>query len=264
MLKPLTVADVHSWVDAAHTRWAADLQFRELRRGVQAVSNLYVHKRNTRALSDKAADGRGKRAAFVVYYGGLHLVLTQEWMREHPAERVDTVFDFGCGPGVVGAAAGRWTGCGRVEASDRLGRHLEVAAWTGRQLGVRTKTRKASLPQAVERTRGPGLLTFGWVLNELSDDDRRDTLTAVVRRLQAGAGALIFAPLSLRASPWWPEAVRTIRQVRPDCLDQEYRCQPDLPQLLSDLDRAARLDHRTLGARVLYARPTLTARPATE
>ena len=262
-MSALTVHDVHAWVEAAQARWASDLQFRELRRGVQAVSDLYVHKRATHSLSDRAVDGRGKRAAFAVYYGGLHLTLLQAWLAERDPVAIDQVWDPGCGPGVVGAAVARWGACKKVHASDRVGRHLEVAAWTGRQLGVRTQTRKAELPRVLERTRGVGIVTLGWVLNELDDSLREATLTALIRRLRAGSGVLILAPLSLRASPWWPQAVQKLRAARPDACAEEYRLQPELAPLLADLDRASRLNHRTMGARVFYAPPQVKGRSAT-
>lgn len=249
-------------MEAAHTRWASDLTFRELRRGVQAVSDLYVHKRKTHALSDRAADGRGKRAAFIVYYGGLHLILLQAWTAERPAPAAERVWDLGCGPGVVGATIARWSDARALEASDRLGSHLEVAAWTARRLKVKARTRKAALPGVVRQLRGPGILCLGWVLNELSDPHREATVAALLGRLRAGAGLVVFSPLSLRASPWWPQLVRQVRSVRPEVDVDEFRIQADRPPLIADLDRASRLDHSSLGARSLYVPPALSARTA--
>jgi 2-polyprenyl-3-methyl-5-hydroxy-6-metoxy-1,4-benzoquinol methylase len=256
-MSALSVEEVHAWVAAAHQRWAGGLEFRELRRGVQAVSDLYVHQRGRKSLSDRAADGRGKRAGFVLYYGGLHLLLVQEWLSKRSPVACETIWDLGCGPGVVGAAVARWSDCRRVVASDRMGKHLEVASWTGRQLGVKVITRKAELPGVVGELRGPGMITMGWVINELSDEARTATVHALVRRIRAGMGLLIFAPLSLRASPWWQKVFHCLRDARAEIHEEEFRCQPDLPPLIQDLDRATRLNHRTMGARVLYVPPSL-------
>jgi len=122
---------------------------------------------------------------------------------------------------------------------------------------VKVQTRRTELPGVLDRLKGTGIITLGWVLNELSEDAREATLRGLVRRVRAGNGVLIFAPLSLRASPWWPDAVRTLRSVRPNLDEEEYRCTPLLPQILADLDRATRLNHRTLGARVLYVPPVV-------
>jgi SAM-dependent methyltransferase len=250
-------------VDAAHARWARGLEFRELRRGAQAVSDVYVHKRKSGAIAQRAADGRGKRAAFIVYYGGLHLLLVQHWMEQRPAPIVERVLDHGCGPGVVGAAAARWCGGARLTASDRVGRHLEVASWTGRHFGLKVQTRKQNLPGAIGIPSVPSLLIFGWVLNELSDPERQSSIERMARAIRAGSGALVFAPLSLRASPWWPDLARSLRRVRADGLiEEEYRFQPDRPRLIADLDRATRLNHQSLGARVLYVPPRSDVRPA--
>ena len=263
-MTPLSGAEVHAWVDAAHDRWAKGLAFRELRRGAQAVSDVYVHKRKSGVMAHRAADGRGKRAAFVVYYGGLHLLLVQDWMAQRPAPSIERVVDHGCGPGVVGAAAARWCGGARLTSSDRVGRHLEVAAWTGRHFGLKVQTRKQTLPAAIAAADARSLLTFGWVLNELSDTERATSIARLTRVVRAGAGALVFAPLSLRASPWWPELAHGLRRACPDGLvDQEHRFRPDRPQLIADLDRATRLNHQSLGARVLYVPPRMDARPAT-
>jgi hypothetical protein len=260
-LTSLSESDVHHWVDAAHEQWARGLEFRELRRGAQAVSDLYVHKRKAGGLSDKAANGRGKRAAFVVYFGGLHLLLVQAWMAEVEPPSLDTVWDFGCGPGIVGAAAARWAGGARLTATDRVGAHLEVAAWTARQLGVKARTMKVGLPEAVARVSRPSLLTFGWVLNELTDADRDATVDALASKLQKGCSALIFAPLSLRASPWWPDVARRLRRATSaDLHEAEFRFQPNRPQCIADLDRATRLNHHTLGARVLFVPTAASAR----
>lgn len=249
--------EVHQWVDAAHKKWARDLTFQELRRGVQAVSNLYVHKRGKGELSRKAADGRGKKAAFAVYFGGLHLVLVQAWTASQRAVEGVEVEDLGCGPGVVGAAVARWVGAPRVASSDIRGDHLQVAAWTARRLGLRSRTRKAGLPGAISSTcRRPTLWCFGWVLNELSDSQRAATTSALKARIERGDGAVLFAPLSTRASPWWSKEVRQLRAVSPALLEEEFRCRPKLPDLLKDLDRATRLNHQELGARVLYVPPT--------
>ena len=252
---PLTEQDVADWTAAAHDKWARDLTFQELRKSVSAVSDWYVHKRGTDRLGDRATDGRGKRASFIVYFGTLHLLLVQAWLAERPSVRAKAVVDLGCGPGVVGAAVARWCGASRVWASDRLGGHLEVAAWTGRALGVKLQTRKVALPSAVPSIREPSLLTLGWVLNELDDDTRAQTVVALRRAMAEGAGLLIFAPLSTRATPWWSAVVTQLTEGYPEAEEGIFRCRPNRPPLVVDLDRATRLDHRELGARYLFIAP---------
>ncbi len=252
---PLTEQEVAAWTIAAHDRWARDLTFQELRKSVSAVSDWYVHKRSTENLGDRATDGRGKRAAFVVYFGSLHLLLVQAWLAERPPVRASAVVDLGCGPGVVGAAVARWCGASRVWSSDRLGAHLEVAAWTGRALGVKLQTRKAALPSAVPSIREPTLLTLGWVLNELDDETRAHTIVQLRRAMADGAGVLVFAPLSTRATPWWSNVVAQLTEATPDAEEGIFRCRPVRPPLIVDLDRATRLDHREMGARYLFVAP---------
>ena len=176
----------------------------------------------------------------------------------------DTGLSARCGPGVVGAAAARWCGGVRLVSSDRVGRHLEVAAWTARHFGLSARTSKATLPSALERVSGTALVTLGWVLNELSPNDRQATFDMLVRVVRKGAGVLVFAPLSLRASPWWPALTRSLRQARGAAiLEGEHRFAPERPQLIADLDRATRLNHATMGARVMFVPPAEASRPAT-
>lgn len=67
---------------AAFDAWLADtvrrhsrvLEFREIRRGVQAVSALYVQRREGADLAARAIEGRGKRAALATFYAPLHFL----------------------------------------------------------------------------------------------------------------------------------------------------------------------------------------------
>ena len=61
-------------------RHLAELTFAEVRRALQALSSLYVERRE-RLAEGAAFDGAGKRAAFALYYGPMHFLLVREIVR---------------------------------------------------------------------------------------------------------------------------------------------------------------------------------------
>ena len=94
-----------AFFEALEARHRADLSFAEIRRALQALSSLYVERRE-RMRSGAAFDGRGKRAAFALYYGPLHFLLVREIVRAlGPARPTPPrILDLGCGTGTAGAA----------------------------------------------------------------------------------------------------------------------------------------------------------------
>src|SRR5260370_29760400 len=96
--------DFVHWFEALDKRHLRILNFSEIRRGVQALSSLYVSRRE-RLDRNSALDGAGKRAAFAVFFGPLHFLLVREIVRALDA-RVPpetTILDLGCGTGIAGA-----------------------------------------------------------------------------------------------------------------------------------------------------------------
>lgn len=65
---------------ALEARQRGELSFQEIRRALQALSSLYVERRE-RIAGGHALDGAGKRAAFALYYGPLHFLLVREIAR---------------------------------------------------------------------------------------------------------------------------------------------------------------------------------------
>src|SRR5437588_12778413 len=130
--------DFVRWFEALEQRHLRNLHFSEIRRGVQALSSLYVSRRERRD-RNSALDGAGKRAAFAMYFGPLHFLLVREIIRALDARVPSgmTLVDLGCGTGVAGAA---W-GTSAVLTSKVIGidRHpwvLEECKCTYRELGV--------------------------------------------------------------------------------------------------------------------------------
>src|SRR5262245_24102479 len=91
------------WLDALDERHMGALTFQELRRGVQALSSIYVERREVIG-KGSAFDGAGKRAAFACYFAPFHFLLIREIVRALGAVTRPSIVDIGCGSGGAGAA----------------------------------------------------------------------------------------------------------------------------------------------------------------
>ena len=63
-----------AWQERALARFLPPLRFPELRRGVQALSSLYVERRGGGDLAARSLEGAAKRAAFACFYAPLHFL----------------------------------------------------------------------------------------------------------------------------------------------------------------------------------------------
>lgn len=242
------------WFAALEARHLATLTFPEVRRALQALSGLYVERREKIA-AGAAFEGSGKRAAFALYYGPLHFLLVREVVRALGADGAGPrrIVDLGCGTGVGGAA---WASClparVEVEGIDRNGWAVSEAEWTYRALRVRGRARRGDVSSAV-LPRGDGAVLAAFTVNELPDAERETLRERLLAAARAGARVLVIEPLSKRVAPWWPGWAADV--VREGGRDDLWRFPAQLPPRLSLLDRAAGLDHRELTGRSLYLSP---------
>jgi hypothetical protein len=239
------------WLAALEARHSGDLTFAEIRRGLQALSSLYVERRG-RIASGAALDGAGKRAAFALYLGPLHFLIVREVVRALGAAdpAPDRIVDLGCGTGAAGAA---WALEARprpvYEGVDRSGWAAAEARWTLKTLGLRGRADAADLDRmALPGRRGAVLAAF--TVNELDEAARARLLARLLEAGHAGARILVVEPISKRAAPWWSRWASAFEGVggRAD----EWRFPAALPETLASLDKAAGLDHRELLARSLW------------
>jgi SAM-dependent methyltransferase len=248
-----------AWLADAVARHSRELEFREIRKGVQAVSHLYVTRREGVDLGARALEGRGKRAALATFFGPLHFVLVHQALRALGPARLGPlrrVLDLGCGTGAAGAAAAA-TGFPGGSASDgpeilgldRSGYVLAEARRTYAHFGLAAETRRGQIPAALPAVGAGDLLVFGWSVNELPDRARRDLRDVLDDALARGARVLLLEPLAGPASPWWRAWADGL--TRFGVVEPRLKFSLELPDWIARLDKAAGLDHRTLGARVL-------------
>lgn len=244
-----------AWLAGAVARACPPLTFPEVRKGVQAVSSLYVERRPSAGLGARTSESEGKRAALATYYAPLHFIAASHAAHAIAPEvraAVLRVHDLGCGTGAAGAAfALACPGQVAIEGIDRSGWALREARHTHAAFGLRGRTRRASLPEALPRLRGGDALVLGWMANELEQGARVRLLDFVAGAVRAGHAVLVLEPLARAIAPWWPTWAATL--VPLGARDLELKVDADLPEWIERLDAASGLDHTTLGVRVLAA-----------
>lgn len=236
------------FISAARERYLADLTQPELTRALRALSSIYVERR-ARLVSGDAMGSAGKRAAFALFYGPLHLLTVREIARSLHAhtDAPSRVIDLGCGTGAAGAAWALDTGA-RIDGFDVNAWAVTEAAWTYRTLGLRGSARRVPIDRvALHDTRSD--LVAAFVLNELPAETRERMRGRLFEAVRHGHRLVILEPLARAAAPWWPEWEREALACggRAD----EWRFPVVLPEFLRTLDKGAGLDHRELTARSL-------------
>jgi hypothetical protein len=245
--------------EAAFERWMAALEarhlerftFAEVRKALQALSSLYVERRDK--LSGGAALATdGKRAAFALYYAPLHFLLVREVVRrlEAAAPPPEVVVDLGCGTAPAGAAWASETGRGtRVLGYERHGWAASEARHTLSAFGLRGDVRVGDLTRADLRLPRAAIVA-AYAVNEIDEAARGRMLAAMLEAARGGARVLVLEPLSRRIATWWPEWEPAF--VAAGGRADEWRFRLELPDVVRRLDRAAGLDHREITGRTLY------------
>ena len=241
------------WIGDIQERYGGTLTFPEIRKGVVALSRIYVEERRR---IDRGAvfDGAGKRAAFACFYSPLHFLLVREIVMVLGAEREPPrrILDLGCGLAVAAAA---WaTLCERkpqIVGFEKSSWAADEARWLLSTLGLRGRIHQKPLHQAPPAGRGDAVVA-AYIVNELETTGRGKFLDSLLSAAGRGASVLVIEPLARRTSPWWPVWREKIleRSGRAD----EWRFAAELPPSLALLDRASGLDHTELTARSLYLR----------
>ncbi|GMR22802.1 MAG: hypothetical protein BMS9Abin37_1176 [Acidobacteriota bacterium] len=243
-----------AWVDELRRRHTQALTFPEIRKGVVALSRIYVEERNR--IGSNVFAGAGKRAAFACFYTPLHYLLVHEIVtrldaHEPPPSRI---VDLGCGLLPAGAAWARASG----SRSEILG--VDQSAWALAEaraslgaFGLNARTLRKRIHEAPMPKRGEALVA-AFAVNELSADGnaRKKLLGRLVSSSRRGATVLIVEPIARRTASWWQKwsEVVTAEGGRAD----EWRFAVELPAFVSELDRASGLNHRELSGRSLFIR----------
>jgi hypothetical protein len=184
------------WLDALDARHRRELSFQEVRRGVQALSSLYVERRG-RISEGAALEGAGKRAAFATFFAPLHFLLIREIVRSLGLSNTNPpgLLDLGCGTGAAGAAwAVEAARPPRVLGVDRNAWAVQEARWTYGVFGLENSTKTAD----ISRFKLPAqtAVVAAFILNELSEEGRNRWCDVLVRAVKEGVPVLIVEPIA--------------------------------------------------------------------
>jgi SAM-dependent methyltransferase len=237
-----------NWIGKLFERWTSDLTHQEIARALKALTQDYVQRRQR--LHGKALAGRGKQAAFALYYGPRHFLIVREVLKalDAPAEGPREIIDLGCGSGVAGAA---WALHGKanivgVELDPDV---LREAAFTFRDLDVRGGGVRCHIAR-YRWPRSPVSIVAAFTVNELDRGDREDLLDELEKQIKGGSRVLIVEPLSTRIAPWWQDWSERLTTLggRAD----EWHFDVELPERVHLLGKSAGLNPEKLGARTLW------------
>jgi hypothetical protein len=238
------------WLGALEERHFTALSFQEVRRAVQALSALYVERRN-RIEQGSALDGAGKRAAFATYFAPLHFLLVREIVRALGAGKVSSseILDLGCGTGIAGVAWGlEMNPAPRITAIDRNPWAIREAKWTYGAFNLRATVRSEDLSTFKIGKNTAVIAAF--TINELPDEVRTRMRRELIAVARAGSPVLVIEPIARGIATWWDEW--TPDWIAAGGREDKWRFSVELPEPLALMDKAAGLDHRELTGRSLW------------
>ncbi len=252
-----TAAAIAAWLASLERRHLADRTLPELRRALQALSTWYVERRGARGELRREAPlaSAGKRAAYALFYGPLHLFVVGRIVDALGATEPPpgAIVDLGCGTGAAGAAWALAAGATQpqLRGVDESAWAVEEARLAWRALGLAGRARRGSL--VTERLPGAGAaILAAYSVNELRQAERERLLDRLRQAGDRGARILVVEPIARAVTPWWDEWVAAFREW--GCRADTWGFPIELPEPLRTLDHAAGLDHRELTARSLYVR----------
>jgi hypothetical protein len=242
---------VAAWYTALEARHLETLTFPEVRRALQALSSLYVERRD-RLGRGAALDSAGKRAAFALFYGPLHFFTVREIVRALRAAEppLRQIVDLGCGTAAAGAAwAIEARGRPAVTGIDASGWAVGEAEWNLTALRLTATLRRGRLSDARFGKPAEGIVA-AYAVNELDEPSRAELLGRLLTAHGAGSRVLVVEPIARRAVPFWTAWSDAFRAA--GGRDDTWRFPAELPETMRLLDKASGLDHRELTARSLW------------
>ena len=237
------------WFEALQKRHLAELEWPQVTRALRALSSAYVQRRSKLA-TGAALDGRGKRAAFALFYGPLHFAsvwsVIEQLRASGEAVAPRAIVDAGCGTGAGGAS---WAIAAAPSATvlglDVHPWAVSEADWTYRFFGLDGRARRGDL-SAVKLDPSSALLA-AYTLNELEAPARERMLSAALAGTRA---MLVIEPIARGVTPWWDAAAEAViaRGGRAD----DWKLPLTMPARWTLLDRAAGFRRTQLTARSLW------------
>ena len=246
-------AHLDRWFSALQERHLAELEWPEVTRALRALSSAYVQRR-TRLPAGAALDGRGKRAAFALFYGPLHFAAVWSVIDALRASGTSpgtspSIVDAGCGTGAGGAAWALATSSSpRILGLDVHPWAVTESTWTYRFFALDGRATRGDVSAA--RPDRASAIVAAYTLNELDEAARQKVLS---QAFTAGRELLVVEPIARGITPWW-DAVAGEVSARGGRSD-DWKLPLDMPERWRLLDRAAGFRRDHLSARSLWLPP---------
>ncbi|MCA8914346.1 MAG: class I SAM-dependent methyltransferase [Planctomycetes bacterium] len=239
-----------NWIEKLFARWMGELTHQEVARALKALTRDYVQRRTR--LRGKALEGRGKQAAFALYYAPRHFVIVREVLKAlgtaATGESPMPLIDLGCGSGVAGAAWSLHAG-GNVVGVELDPEILREAAFTFKDLGIRGGGVRCHLAK-YRWPKPPVGIVAAFTINELDEQDRERVWAELEKQVKCGSRVLIIEPLATRIAPWWQDWAE--RAIAIGGRADEWHFEVDLPERVHLLGKSAGLKPERLGARTIW------------
>ena len=237
-----------SWLAALEERHLSSLTSGEVARALRALSSCYVERRSKIATGAPLATA-GKRAAFALFYGPLHFLVTREVIRALRPPPMTALTDLGCGTGAAGVA---WAleADAPIVGFDRHPWAVEEATWTYRTFGLRGRARQSDVERVQIPLKPSTAVVAAYAVNELTDSVRATLLPRLLKGASGGVRVLILEPIARAPVPWWRSWEEAF--LKHGGRTDEWRFPAALPPRQAQLARAAGLQPRELTARSLY------------
>ncbi len=230
------------WIDGSVRHATETLQFREIRRGVQALLRSTV----------RVTEGAGKRAALACYFNPLEFAAAHFAAREVLARGAPSpprrVVDLACGFGGAGAGiATAFDEAPPVFGVERARAMHDELARTWRTFGVDGRI-AAAAPRAIGRG---DVVCVAWRPGSPVGDAGAALLARAAAFTRRGATVLSLEP---RAFADDARHARWIERFGGDgAVVRAFRPSFDRPPFIRQMDKAARLDHQRLSCRLILA-----------
>ena len=249
------------WFQDKQAAILRQMTFKELRKGVQAVSSLYVERRNKLSKTSRICDGIAKRAAFGFYYGTLHFLVVRKIVEALPMLKkpARSVLDLGCGTGMAGVAfcAGMTTEkiYRQVIGIDQSADYLREAQHNYRVFEkayqFRGSVKKSNIEKAPLPESGDTIL-ISFCVNELTPTRQNEMCQELLKKAHQNKTVLIVEPLAERLTPFWTSWKDAFLKVGGRCDTWRFQRNNYVPDFLQELSLAAGLGDEELLAKSLF------------
>lgn len=237
------------YLQAIYQRYFNNLTFQELRRSIQVLSSLYVERRQE--LRKKGIAGRGKRAAFALYYGALHFLAVQDLVSKLALDvlLLTDIVDLGCGTLATGIA---WTMAmkkpPRLLGIEQQAWAANEARWAIQTTGLHGNVRVGDIVTTPWKGERVGVLC-AFILNELDDSERDKMANTLLVQEKPNRVTLVIEPIGNRTTPWWP--IWKERVLLKNGREDVWALDLALPDWLQNLERASGLNHQPYKVKTL-------------